>query len=127
MITIVLSLLVLLVGTYLWPRAYTELATQNLPPDYSDNGAFGLCGGVLLGFGVGYLIEQEFVKYDPSSLSRKNKIINIVLGIIILFVVFLPFEYLLEIESVYYRFFRYALVGFVLTYVIPLICTKINK
>ncbi len=126
-LTVVVSFALLLVGTFIWPRAYVELATQNYPPDYSDNGAFGLVGGVLLGFGVGYLLEQEYVKYDPSSLSNKNKIINIVIGIIILFVAFLPFEYLLEIDSVFYRFFRYALVAFLLTYIIPLICTKINK
>jgi len=126
-ITVVFALALFLIGTFIWPRAYVELATQNIPPDYSDAGAFGLVGGVLLGFGVGYLLEQEFVKYDPSSLSNKNKIINIVIGIVILFVAFLPFEYVLEIDSVFYRFFRYALVTFLLAYVVPLICTKINK
>jgi membrane-associated phospholipid phosphatase len=126
-ITIVVALVLFLIGTFIWPRAYVALATQNFPPDYPDAGAFGLVGGVLLGFGVGYLLEAEYVKYDPSMLNTKNKIINIVIGIIILFVSFLPFEYLLEIDSVFYRFFRYALVSFLLTYVVPLICKKINK
>lgn len=125
--TVVVSFALFLIGTFLWPRAYVGLATQNLPPNYSDAGAFGLVGGALLGFGVGYLLEQEFVKYDPSSLSNKSKIINVVIGIVILFVVFLPFEYLLEIDSAFYRFARYTLVSFILTYVVPLICTKINK
>ncbi|MFW9999209.1 MAG: phosphatase PAP2 family protein [Candidatus Hodarchaeota archaeon] len=126
-ITVVVALALFLIGTFTWPRAYVELATQNFPPDYPDAGAFGLVGGVLLGFGIGYLIEQEYVKYDPSTLSNKNKIINIIIGIIVLFVAFLPFEYLLEIDSVFYRFFRYALVSFLLSYLVPLICTKINK
>jgi len=111
----------------MFPRAYVQLATQNFPPDYSDNGAFSLVGGVLLGFGVGYLIEQEYVKYDPSELTTKKKIINVIVGLVIVFIVFLPFEYLIKIDSAFYRFFRYGLIAFILAYVIPLIFTKLNK
>lgn len=131
-LTVVVSLALFLIATFMFPRAYVELATQNLPslsppPDYPDAGAFSLVGGVLLGFGVGYLIEQEYVKYDPSELTNKNKIINLIVGLVIVFIVFLPFEYLIEIDSAFYRFFRYALTAFVLSYVVPLIFTKINK
>jgi len=83
-------------------------------------------GGVVLGFGVGYLIEQEYVKYDPTHLITKKKIINVVLGIAMILVVFLPLEYLWKINSVFYRFFRYALVTFIIAYVVPLICTKVD-
>jgi len=126
-LTVVVSIALFLIGTFMFPRAYVQLATQNFPPDYSDNGAFSLVGGVLLGFGVGYLIEQEYVKYDPSELTTKKKIINVIVGLVIVFIVFLPFEYLIKIDSAFYRFFRYGLIAFILAYVIPLIFTKLNK
>ena len=131
-LTVVVSLALFLIATFMFPRAYVELATQNLPslslpPDYPDAGAFSLVGGVLLGFGIGCLMEQEYVKYNPSELTNKNKIINLIVGLVIVFIVFLPFEYLIKLDSTFYRFFRYALVAFVLSYVVPLICTKINK
>lgn len=126
-ITILISSAFFLLGTLLFPRAYVQLAIQNIPPDYSDAGAFSLVGGVLLGFGVGYLIEQEYVKYDPSELSNKKKIINIIISLAIIFIVFLSLEYLIEINNAFYRFFKYGLTAFIVAFVIPLICTKINS
>ncbi|MCK4380240.1 MAG: phosphatase PAP2 family protein [Candidatus Lokiarchaeota archaeon] len=126
-LTVVVSLAFFLIGTFMFPRAYVQLATQNFPPDYPDAGAFSLVGGVLLGFGIGYLIEQEYVKYNPSELSNKKKLINLIIGLVMIFIVFLPLEYLIKIDSAFYRFFRYALVAFVLSYVVPLICTKIDS
>ncbi len=127
-ITVIVSVAVLLIGTLLFPKTGLGLVADSYIPSpfYRDKGAFGLVGGVLLGFGVGYLMEQEYVKYEPSELSTKKKIINIIIGIVILLIVFVPFEYLLEIDSVYFRFFRYALVAFILAFVVPLICKKIN-
>ena len=78
-LVVVVSLALFLIGTFMFPRAYVQLATKNFPPDYPDAGAFGLVGGVLLGFGIGYLLEEEYVKYDPSQLSNKKKIINMVM------------------------------------------------
>ena len=124
-VTIVVSVGLFLIGTLLFPEAGLGLVDPH--PLYKDKGAFAVVGGVLLGFGVGYLLEQEYIKYDPSQVSTKNKVINVIIGIIILLVVFVPFEYLIEINSVYFRFFRYALPTFILAYAVPLICTKINK
>ncbi|MFW9825045.1 MAG: phosphatase PAP2 family protein [Candidatus Thorarchaeota archaeon] len=122
-VTATVSVVIFLIATILFPDAGSGLN----PQIYGDKGAFAVVGGVLLGFGVGYLLEQEYIKYEPSQTSTKNKIINIIIGIILLLIVFIPFEYLITINSVYFRFFRYALPTFVLTYVVPLICTKINK
>ncbi|MFX1480859.1 MAG: phosphatase PAP2 family protein, partial [Promethearchaeota archaeon] len=124
-LTIIISLTLFLVGTLLYPTTGMGLVTPSV--SYADAGAFGLVGGVLLGFGIGYTLEQEYVKYDPSLLTNKKKIINVLLGLVIALVIFIPFEYLLEIDSVFYRFFRYALVAFIISYVVPLICIKINK
>ena len=124
-LTIIISITLFLVGTLLNPKTGVGLATA--APSYADAGAFGLVGGVILGFGVGYILEQEYVKYDSSQLTNKKKLINLLLGLVIALIIFIPLEYLLEIDSVFYRFFRYALVAFIISYVIPLICVKINK
>jgi membrane-associated phospholipid phosphatase len=113
-----------LLGTLLFPSAGVGLVSPS--PLYVDDGVFAQVGGSILGFGIGYLLEQEYVKYDPTYLTTKKKLINVTLGIIVLLIVFVPFEYLLKIDSVVYRFFRYALPTFILAYVIPLICTRIN-
>lgn len=123
-LTVTVSLSLFLVGTLLFPDAGMGLVTN--PPLYPDSGAFGQFGGVILGFGIGYLLEGEYVKYDPSSVPKKKLLINVIICIIILLVVFVPFEYLLEIDSVFYRFARYGIVSFVLAYIVPLICKKLN-
>lgn len=122
--TVIISILLFLIGTLWFPNAGLGLVSP--PRRYRDAGAFAQVGGVLLGFGVGYLLEQEYVKYEPSQLTIKKKIINIIIGIVVLLIVFVPFEYLIEIDSVFFRFFRYALMAFILGYVVPLICTKVN-
>ena len=121
---VIVSILLFLIGTLLFPNAGLGLVTP--PLFYRDAGAFAQVGGALLGFGIGYLLEQEYVRYDPSQLTNKKKLINIVLGIVILMVAYLPFEYLIKVDSVIYRFARYAFATFILGYVIPLICTKIS-
>jgi len=123
--TIFISIALFLIPTLLYPSAGLELVDD--PPIFPDKGAYAIGGGVLLGFGVGYLLEHEYIKYEPSRLNNKQKIINIVIGLVILIALFMPLEYLLEINSVFYRFGRYALISFVLTYVLPLMFVRINK
>ncbi len=122
--TVIISILLFLIGTLLFPNAGLGLVTP--PLFYRDAGAFAQVGGALLGFGLGYLLEQEYVKYNPSQLTNKKKLINIILGIVILMIAYLPFEYLIKIDSVIYRFARYAFATFILGYVVPLICKKIS-
>ena len=123
-VTALIGIFLFLLGTLLFPSAGLGLVSPSLL--YKDDGVFAQVGGSILGFGVGYLLEQKYIKYDPTQLTTKEKLINLTLGIIILLVVFVPFEYLLEIDSVVYRFFRYALPTFILAYIVPLICTKID-
>ncbi|MFW9941285.1 MAG: phosphatase PAP2 family protein [Candidatus Thorarchaeota archaeon] len=126
-LTICISVGLFLFGTLLFPKAGLGLASTPKPPSYADEGAFGLVGGVLLGFGVGYILEQQYVKYNPSSLPNKTKILNVLVGLVIALAIFVPLEYILEFDSVFYRYFRYALIAFIISYVIPLLCVKINK
>ncbi|MFX1309245.1 MAG: phosphatase PAP2 family protein [Promethearchaeota archaeon] len=125
-LAVILSVGLFLIGTILIPYAGTQLALTPVPL-YPDDGNFGLVGGVILGFGVGYTLEHQYVKYDPSQLSNKKKIINIIIGLVIALLLYLPLEYLLKFNSVFYRYARYAIIAFVVSYVIPLICSKINR
>ena len=90
--------------------------------------ALGVSFGIFLGFGIAYVLEGEFVKYEPSKLDLKWKIINLAIGMVILFVVFFGLEALKdEFDSVFYRYARYAIVGFIIGYVVPLLFVKLNK
>ncbi|MCK4688292.1 MAG: phosphatase PAP2 family protein, partial [Candidatus Lokiarchaeota archaeon] len=116
--TIVIAILLFVIPTLLYPSAGLGLVDD--PPLYPDSGAFAQVGGVILGFGVGYLLENEYIKYEPRELRNTQKLLNLVVGLVILLALFIPLEYLLEIDSVFYRFGRYALLAFLLTYVLPL-------
>ncbi len=125
-IVIVVSIALFLVGTLLFPKASLGLVKN--APSYTDEGSFALVGGIILGLGVGYLLENEYIKYQPHDLETKQKIINLILGLIILFAVYFAFEVLKGVfNSVVYRYVRYALVSFILTFISPLLFKKINK
>ncbi len=124
-ITIVVSIVLLLIGILIAPTAGLEMVPGTDP--YPDAGNYALIAGAVLGLSVGYLLEAEYVKYDPSAIDNKQKIINLAIGLVILLVVF----FLLEIDalkiSVITRFIRYAVIAFIVTFILPLIFTKINK
>jgi len=125
-VIVVASLVLFLLGIFLFPTSGTDLLPA--PVAFSDTGGFSQVGGILLGFGIAYVLENEYVKYEPSKLDLKWKIINLVIGLVILFVVYFALEAIKGLfDSVFYRYARYAIVGFVLGYVVPLIFVKLNK
>jgi len=125
-VIVVASLVLFLLGIFLFPTSGTDLLPA--PVAFSDTGGFAQVGGVLLGFGIAYVLENEYVKYEPSKLDLKWKIINLVIGLVILFVVYFALEAIKGVfDSVFYRYARYAIVGFVLAYLVPLIFVKLNK
>jgi membrane-associated phospholipid phosphatase len=126
-IVIAVSLALFLIGTFLFPRAGFVSVIAYTPPLYPDGAAFGQVGGVTMGFGLGCILEQEYIKYDPSALTNKKKLVNVVIGLLILILVFIPLEYLLEIDSAFYRFARYAITGFILAFVVPFIFVKLDR
>jgi len=125
-VIVVVSLVLFLLGIFLFPTSGTDLLPT--PVAFTDTGSFSLVGGVLLGFGIAYVLENEYVKYEPSKLDMKWKIINLVIGLVILFVVYFGLEAIRGLfDSVFYRFARYAIVGFILGYIAPLLFVKLNK
>ena len=123
---VVLSVVLFLLGVLLFPTSGTDLLPSPVP--FSDTGNFALVGGVVLGFGVAYVLEHEKVQYDPSKLNAKQKILALIIGLVLVFVVYFALEALKGVfDSVIYRYIRYALVAFILVYFLPLIYKKIWK
>jgi membrane-associated phospholipid phosphatase len=125
-LVVYISVVLFVIGTLLFPT--TELGLTPNPPSYSDAGNYALVGGVLLGFGIGYLLENKYVGYDPKILNNQQRIINLVVGIVIAFVIFLGLESIRDIfDSVIFRYFRYALVSFILAFLVPIVLIKIGN
>lgn len=125
-IVVIVALVLFILGIFLYPTSGTDLLPA--PVAFSDTGGFAQVGGVLLGFGIAYILEGEYVKYDPSKLNLKWKIINLVIGLVILFVVYFGLDAIRGLfDSVFYRFARYAIIGFILGFLVPFIFVKINK
>ena len=82
--------------------------------------------GVLLGLCIGFVLEDEYVKYDTTVLNEKQKFINLVLGLVILLIPFVVFELLFE-GTLLLIFIEFSLLSFIMAFVIPLIFTKINR
>jgi len=125
-VIVVASIGLFLLGIFLFPTSGTVLLP--VPVAFNDSGQFSQVGGIFLGFGIAYVLENEYVKYEPSKLDLKWKIINLAIGMVILFVVYFGLEAIKGVfDSVFYRFARYAIIGFILGYVVPLLFVKLNK
>ena len=124
LIAVVVSVSIFIIGTLLFPTAGLGLVDN--PPLYADKGSFAQVGGAMLGLSVGYLLENEYVNYEPSELNKKQKIINLTIGIVILLVAYLSLDLIVS-GNVILRFIRYAMISFILTFFAPFIFKKINK
>jgi len=123
-IAVLIPILFFVIGTLLFPA--NGLGLVNNPPLYTDSGLISLVCGVLLGFSVGYLLENEYIKYEPSELNYKQKTINLFIGIILLLITFIGLGLIIR-GNVVLRFIRYTLAVFIFIFVAPLIFTKINR
>lgn len=125
-IVIITSLFLFLLGILLFPTSYLNLLQD--PPSFTDTGRFAQVCGVMLGLGIGYVLENEYINYEPSKLTLKWKIINLIIGLVIIFVVYFALEAFRGVfNSVFYRYTRYAIIGFILFYLLPFIFIKLNK
>jgi membrane-associated phospholipid phosphatase len=123
-IAVSFSVLIFLIGTLLFPRSGLDLIEN--PPLYSDAGYYAVVSGAILGFSVGYLLENKYINYQPSELNNKHKIINLILGIFFIFTLYFMFGLLIH-GNVILRFIRYSLITFIVSFILPLIFTKINR
>jgi membrane-associated phospholipid phosphatase len=124
LIVIVVSTLLFLLGTLLFPTSGQAPIKNPIP--YADSGEYAVVCGAMFGFTVGYLLENEYVGYEPSEASNKQKILNLIVGLIIIFVLYFLLDLLIS-GNVVLRFIRYILLSFIISLLVPFVFTKINK
>jgi membrane-associated phospholipid phosphatase len=91
----------------------------------TPTGDYGLMCGAMMGLALGYILESEKIKYDPRVLNNKQRIINLVIGIVITLVLYLGLGLLPELPIL--DFVQYLILSFVLVTFVPWIFTKINR
>jgi len=101
-------------------------SSGNLALALADEGAYAQVAGVIFGLSIGYVLEQEYIGYEPQKMNTKQKLINVIITLVILIVVYLLLEFILD-GNVFFRFTRYALIALILTLLVPFILVKINK
>ena len=105
------------------PIAMLTIAIIIFPTTTLD---YGLCCGGLMGISLGYLIETEKIHYDPKVLNTKQKLVNLVIGLVLTMV----FYFALSVYSsdfFVWRFTKYFILAFLVITLVPWIFTKIKR
>ena len=87
---------------------------------------YGLCCGGVMGVSLGFFIENEKIHYDPKTLNTKQKLVNLVIGLVLTMV----FYFALSVYSsdfFVWRFTKYFLLAFLVITLVPWIFTKLKR
>ncbi|MFX1277680.1 MAG: phosphatase PAP2 family protein [Promethearchaeota archaeon] len=127
-LAIIIPVLLFILGIIFSPYAGEGQALfEDLPVNiYPDSGGYAVVSGALLGLLIGCLLEEKYVKYDPSELNSKQIRINLLIELAILIPLYFILEFTLD-GNVFTRFIRYAILAFILVFIGPLIFKKINS
>ena len=87
---------------------------------------YGLVGGALLGLSIGYLIENEKIRYDPAKLETKWRLVNLTIGIFVTILIYLVLSFI-PLEGHIWEFVKYLIISLVAMLLVPWIFTKINR
>ncbi|MFX0071749.1 MAG: phosphatase PAP2 family protein [Candidatus Hermodarchaeota archaeon] len=87
---------------------------------------YGLFCGAMMGLGLGYIIECEKIQYDLTTLSQKQKVINLIVGVVFALVLYVVLS-LIPLESQIWDLIQFFLLSFLLVTVLPWILTKLEK
>ena len=118
-----LNFLTKLILALIIPIAMLTLALVIFPTTTLD---YGLCCGGLMGIALGYLIENEKIHYDPKALNIKQKLINLVIGLVLTLVFYFALS-IYSSEFFLWRFTKYFVLALLVTTLIPWIFTKIKR
>ena len=118
-----LSLIIKIILSVVIPIILYVIAIYAFPDSV---GNYGLISGVMMGLALGYILETEKIKYDPRELSNKQRIINLVIGIVITLVLYLGLSLAFP-ESQIMDLLQYLILSFVLVTLVPWIFTKIKR
>ena len=82
-------------------------------------------GLVMASIGVGYLLEDEKIRFQDTK-NKKQLIQRALVGFAILGAIFLVSE-ILSLKYPVFTYIKYVLLGFSLVYVVPLVFTKLEN
>ncbi len=89
----------------------------------NSEGDYGLVCGALLGVSVGYLIETRYITIEYSQ-KKKILVIRALLGLIIVFGLYIVFD-LFDLETQLYYFFSYMMIALAATILVPYLFQKL--
>ena len=118
-----LSLFVKLILAILIPIVLFVIGIYAFPDPTGD---YGLMSGAMMGIGLGYILESEKIKYDPTELNNSQRIINLVIGLVFTLVLYLGLSFAFP-ESQIMDLLQYLILSFLLVTLVPWIFTKINR
>jgi len=110
-LAVVIPILLFVIGIYAFP---------------DPTGDYGMMSGAMIGLGIGYILETEKIKYDPTELNNSQRIINLVIGLVITLVLYLGLSAVFP-ESQVMDLLQYLLLSFLLVTLVPWLFTKINR
>ncbi|MHA1725856.1 MAG: phosphatase PAP2 family protein [Promethearchaeota archaeon] len=87
---------------------------------------YGMFSGAMIGLGLGYIIECEKIGYDPTILSTKQRLLNMVIGLLITFALYFLLNFI-PLESVIWELIEFFILSFLLATLNPWIFNKIQK
>jgi hypothetical protein len=82
-------------------------------------------GLLMASIGVGYLLEEEKIRF-PDTKNKKQLMKRAIIGIIILGLIFVVSE-ILSLAYPVFTYVKYVLLGFSSVYVVPLVFTKLEN
>ncbi|MFX0141704.1 MAG: phosphatase PAP2 family protein [Candidatus Hodarchaeota archaeon] len=88
---------------------------------------YGLICGAAIGLSVGYLFESKYIKYDPSELSNKQKLINLVIGLLIVLVLYVVLDFIVPLDTQVWEFFEYLIITLTAILLLPWIFQKLKR
>ena len=118
-----LSLIIKLILSVVIPIVLFVIGNYAFPDPTGD---YGLVSGAMMGIALGYILETEKIKYDPRELSNKQRIINLVIGIVIALALYFGLSNAFP-EYQIMDLLQYLILSFVLVTAVPWLFTKINR
>jgi len=105
------------------PIAMLAIALIIFPTTMID---YGMASGALMGIALGYLIETEKIHYDPKALNNKQKLVNLVIGLVLTMVFYFALS-AYSSDFFLWRFTKYFILAFLVITLVPWIFTKIKR
>ncbi|MFX0178531.1 MAG: phosphatase PAP2 family protein [Candidatus Hodarchaeota archaeon] len=92
----------------------------------TSESSYGLITGGIMGLSLGYVINKEYIGYDPRQITTKQKILNFIIGVVITLVLYLGLRYV-PLDGQIWDFIRYIILAMILTTLVPWLFTKIQR